>query len=100
MLDIWEVLEELKTKEEEYRRCKEKLLSKEDSLYLYADWDELKKEKGISNQRQREAYIRKCTEKQREQLNTLQVERDNLKRTYTALLLMAKPELIDVAVSG
>ena len=99
-MDIFLVLEELKEVETQYRESKEALLAKEDSLHLHADWDMLKKEKGISNQRQREAYIRECTAKLREQVNTLLTERDNLKRTYTALLWMNKPELIDVAVSG
>ena len=100
MMDIWVILDQLCEKEKEYRECKEALLVKEDSLYLHADWDMLKKEKGISNQRQREAHIRECTAKLREQVNTLLTERDNLKRTYTALLWMNKSELIDVAVSG
>ena len=99
-MDIFLVLEELKEVETQYRESKEALLAKEDSLHLHADWDALKKEKSITNQRQREAYIRECTAKLREQVNTLLTERDNLKRIYTALLWMNKPELIDVAVSG
>ena len=94
MLDIFEVNEELREIESKYRGCKEGLLMKEDSLYLHADWDALKKEKGISNQRQREAYIRECTQKQRDNLTNLLIQRDNLKRTYTALLWMNKPDLL------
>lgn len=93
MLDIWKVLRNLEITETEYRECKEELLRKEDSLYLYADWDELKKEKGISNQRQREAYIHECTQELREQVTRLQLERDTLKRTYTVLLCMAKHDV-------
>lgn len=94
MLDIFEVNEELMEVESKYRGCKEGLLMKEDSLYLHADWDALKKERGISNQRQREAYIRECTQKQRDRLNQLLIQRDNLKRTYTALLWMNKPDIL------
>ena len=94
MLDIFEVNEELREIESKYRGCKEGLLMKEDSLYLHADWDALKKEKGISNQRQREAYIRECTQKQRDNLTNLLIQRDNLKRTYTALLWMNKPDIL------
>jgi len=95
MLNIFEVLKELNQTENEYRTCKEALLQKEDSLYLHADWDALKKEKAISNQRQREAYIHECTKKQRDKVNQLLVERDNLKRTYTALLWMNKPDIVE-----
>lgn len=91
-MDIFLVLEELKEVETEYRESKEALLVKEDSLYLHADWDALKKEKGITNQRQREAYIRECTQKLRNHVTQLQLQRDNLKRTYTALLWMNKPD--------
>ena len=100
MLDIWETLKELNQTEGAYKEAKEVLILKEDSLWLHADWDTLKKEKGISNQRQREAHIRECTIKERNQVTILQLHRDNLKRTYTALLWMNRPELIDVAVSG
>ena len=55
-MDIFLVLEELKEVETQYRESKEALLAKEDSLHLHADWDALKKEKSITNQRQREAY--------------------------------------------
>ena len=99
-MNIFLVLEELGYIETEYRNCKEALLLKEDSLHLHADWDALKKEKGISNQRQREAHIRECTQELRNHVTQLQLQRDSLKRTYTALLWMNKPELIDVAVSG
>ncbi len=93
MMDIFLVLKELKEVETQYRESKEALLAKEDSLYLHADWDALKKEKGISNQRQREAHIRECTQELRDQVITLQLERDNLKRIYAALLCMNKPNI-------
>jgi len=95
-MDIFEVLEELGYIETEYRECKEALLLKEDSLYLHADWDTLKKEKGISNQRQREAHIRECTQELRNHVTQLQLQRDSLKRTYTALLWDSRPTVLDV----
>ena len=100
VIDIFEVLEELGYIETEYRNCKEALLLKEDSLHLHADWDALKKEKSITNQRQREAYIRECTQELRNHVTQLQLQRDSLKRTYTALLWMNKPYTYDVAVQG
>lgn len=93
MLDIFEVLDDLERVETLYRNNKEALLTKEDYIYLHEDWNVLKKERGISNQRQREAYVRECTQELREQVTTLQLERDNLKRTYTALLWMNKPDI-------
>lgn len=94
MMDIFEVVDDLERVETLYRNNKEALLMKEDSLYLHADWDVLKKERGITNQRQREAYIHECTQELREQVTQLQLERDNLKRTYTALLWMNKPDIL------
>lgn len=93
-MDIFEVLDDLERVETLYRNNNEALLQKEDSLYLHADWDVLKKERGITNQRQREAYIHECTQDLREQVTQLQLERDNLKRTYTALLWMNKPDIL------
>ncbi len=93
MMDIFEVLDDLERVETLYRNNNEALLQKEDSLYLHADWDVLKKERGITNQRQREAYIHECTQELREQVTQLQLERDNLKRRYTALLWMNKPNI-------
>lgn len=100
MMDIFEVLKDLEHTESEYRAHKELLLQKEDSLYLHADWDTLKKERGITNQRQREAHIRECTQDLREQVTQLQLERDNLKRTYTALLWMNKPDIYTEKIGG
>jgi len=97
-MDIFLVLEELKEVETQYRESKEALLAKEDSLHLHADWDALKKEKSITNQRQREAHIRECTQELRNHVTQLQIERDSLKRTYTALLWMNKPYTYDVGV--
>lgn len=99
-MDIFLVLEELKEVETQYRESKEALLAKEDSLYLHADWDALKKERGISNQRQRESHIRESTKTQRRLVNKLQIERDNLKRTYTALLWMNKPDIYTEKIGG
>lgn len=92
MKSIFEVIELLKNKDQELWEAREALMTKEDNLWLYADWDALKKEKSITNQRQREGYVRECTKELKKQVQQLTIEKDNLKRTYYALMAIQRSE--------
>jgi hypothetical protein len=93
-LNIFEINQKLTNKDYELQTAKEKLLNKENSLWLETDWDNLKKEKGITTEAKRKAHIQNCTQALRQRVTLLRLERDNLKRTYTALLWMNKPDLL------
>ena len=82
--NIFEVIEKLRRTEEDLYTAKEALKNKEDSLYLYADWNALK-EQGITNQRQRDAHVREITRKHRDKVSELEILVDYLKRVYYVL---------------
>jgi hypothetical protein len=83
---IYKIIEQLKIAEYDHHQAKEKLQRKEDSLHLHTDWNALKAEEGITNQRQREARIREITREEREQAFKTQLEQDHLRRVYHAML--------------
>ena len=83
---IFQVLNKLTRTENELAEAKENLKNQEDSLYLYADWDNLKKEKGISSQTQRDAHVHEITSDKRKKVKDLEILRDYLKRVYNVLL--------------
>ena len=85
-----EVIEKLRRTQEDLYTAKEALKNKEDSLYLYADWNALK-EQGITNQRQRDAHVREITRKYREKVSELEILYDYLKRVYHVLLREPTP---------
>jgi len=93
-LNIFEINQKLTNKDYELQTAKEKLLNKENSLWLETDWDNLKKEKGITTEAKRKAHVQTCTTTLRQSVIRLRLERDNFKRIYTALLWMNKPDLL------
>jgi hypothetical protein len=93
-LNIFEINQKLADKDYELQTAKEKLLNKENSLWLETDWDNLKKEKGITTEAKRKAHVQTCTTTLRQSVIRLRLERDNFKRIYTALLWMNKPDLL------
>jgi hypothetical protein len=48
------------------------------------------KEKGITNQTQRDAHVRSCTERQREKVNELEILLEYHKNTFRAMLHESK----------
>lgn len=93
-LNIFEINQKLADKDYELQTAKEKLLNKENSLWLETDWDNLKKERGITTEAKRKAHVQTCTTTLRQSVIRLRLERDNFKRIYTALLWMNKPDLL------
>jgi hypothetical protein len=93
-LNIFEINQKLSDKDYELQTAKEKLLNKENSLWLDTDWDNLKKERGITTEAKRKAHVQTCTTTLRQSVIRLRLERDNFKRIYTALLWMNKPDLL------
>jgi hypothetical protein len=95
-LNIFEINQKLADKDYELQTAKEKLLNKENSLWLDTDWDNLKKEKGITTEAKRKAHVQTCTQTLRQRVTLLRLERDNFKRIYTALLWDSRPTVLDV----
>ena len=92
MLDIFEVSKDLERIEAKYQEKKLALIEREDDLLLNSDWATLKADKGISNQSQRDAYIRMKTSNLRQEVGETLIARDALRRLYQALLWNSKPE--------
>jgi len=92
LLDIFEVSKDLEKIETQYQSKKMELITKEDDYLLNSDWATLKSEQGISNQGQRDAWIRMKTGDLKQEVTELRICRDALKRLYTALLYNSKEE--------
>jgi hypothetical protein len=92
LLNIFEVSKDLEKTETKYNEKKMALLQREDDLLLNSDWATLKSEQGISNQGQRDAWIRMKTGTLKQEVTELRICRDALKRLYTALLYNSKEE--------
>lgn len=84
--NIFEVIEKLRRTEEDLYKARERLRNKKDSLHLYSDWDNLKKEKGISNDTKRNAHVNEIVKDERKRVDELEVDRNYFERVYNAML--------------
>lgn len=90
-MDIFEVIEKLRRTEEDLYKARERLRNKKDSLHLYSDWDNLKKEKGISNDTKRNAHVNEIVKDERHRVDELEVDRNYFERVYNAMLHEQSP---------
>jgi hypothetical protein len=100
-LNIFEIEQKVTNAEYELRIAEEKRLNKEISLWLDTDWDNLKKEKGITTEGKRKAHVQRCTTTLRQEVTRLKMDHEHWVRVLKVtklLLLVNKPDMIDVVV--
>lgn len=88
-LALREILDLLKQKEYELAALNISYRGAVNKLTLYTDWNKVSEDLGIkiSNQGQRDAYIKDKTQRLRNDLTFAQVEVDALKREHAAIVL-------------